>query len=399
MAGKDAPRVLSSIFSLALLFGMTGCARSEAPTVTVPTDTSITGPQWDSAPRSSARVFISGHSLVDQPMPDFLSGVAESRGTPMPWNRHYIVGSSIGRRVRGADVSSNGFAGYGEGYNRASENMDVIEELKSGGTVGGPYDALIITEQHVMLEAIVLNDTVRLLRHYHDRFIDGNPKGSTYFYESWLSMDSKDDPSRWIAYERAASPIWQCVATRINASLELEGRTDRIVSIPAGAALAALIDRAVSPQGLESITLKSTRETVDSIVKDTVHLQDLGNYYIALVTYASVFRRNPEGAWYPPSFSETQARALQAFAWRFVSGYYSTYQPMSLQQCRDVLVADFNGHFWRFMRDGYWQEPSLIRRYVRWARRYWTWRQTFKAEDASNPFFMDPAQDRDYWIR
>lgn len=395
------PRISTPLAVLLAAALLAACGSAPDPEVSgpVPTDTSITGPDWDAQPREAATVFISGHSLVDQPMPDFLAAVAGDKQTPMSWNRHYIVGSSIGRRIRGQDVNASVWDGYREGYNRDSENMDVIAELKTGATVGGqPYDALVITEQHVVLEAIVNNDTVRLLRNYHDRFIDGNPQGNTYFYESWLSMDSKDDPRNWIAYERAASPIWQCVATRINVSLEAEGRSDRIVSLPAGAALAELVDRATSGSGLPGITQDSIRATVASLFIDDVHAKPLGVYYVALVSYASIYRRSPVGAWRPENVTSEQAQSLQNLAWEFVSAYYSRYRPLSLTECREQLVNEFNGVFWGYVRDSRWPDLNAVRRYARWARGYWNWRKIFSAADLRNPFFFDHDRDREYWL-
>ena len=66
-------------------------------------------------------------------------------------------------------------------------------DSKAGWTRGGesgpavvpgkPDDSLLITEQHGLLGTLLWNDTVRYLRHHHDRFIEGNAKGRTWFYE------------------------------------------------------------------------------------------------------------------------------------------------------------------------------------------------------------------------
>ena len=53
--------------------------------------------------------------------------------------------------------------------------------------------------------SMIWHDTVRYLRHFHERFIAANPRGTTWFYESWLYVSDKDDPRRWIAFEREAS--------------------------------------------------------------------------------------------------------------------------------------------------------------------------------------------------
>jgi hypothetical protein len=174
------------------------------------------------------RLFVSGHSLVDEPLPTYLAKIAHSLNTPIEWNRHYIVGSSIRVRVRGAQTAggAQGWAGFHQGYSRGGENADLAAEINQPRLVGGPYDTLLITEQHGLLGTLVWNDTVRYLRHYHDRFVAANPHLRTWFYESWFGIDNLDDPYRWIAYERSASPMWQCLATRINVSLTSEGRSD-----------------------------------------------------------------------------------------------------------------------------------------------------------------------------
>ena len=279
-------------------------------------------------PPTEIRLFISGHSLVDQPLPDYVEAIGKSLKTPLQWNRHYQVGSSIAARSRGKQSAHGAWDGYRTGANRTGEGLDVVAELRRPGTVSGEhYDALLITEQHGLLGSLTWHDTVRYLRHYHERLIEGSPQAKTYFFEPWLSINDKSDPRRWIAYERAASPIWQCIATRVNVSLQAEGRADRISSVPAGAALAHLVDLATRPSGLPTITLGSVRATVDSLVADDVHLTQLGTYYSALVNYSVLYGKSPVGAWHPQSVSAAQAAALQTVAWEFVTDYLRTNVP------------------------------------------------------------------------
>lgn len=352
------------------------------------------------ATRPSARIFWSGHSLTDQPIPDYVAEVAKSLGNVVQWNRQYVVGSSIHTRTRGRNSGDSGWAGYSQGYNRSGQGMDVIGELRRPQTVSGRYDTLIITEQHWLLGTLLERDTVRLLRHYHDRLIDGNPKAVTYFYESWLGLDDKNDPRRWIAYERAASPIWQCIVTRINRSLEAEGRQDRILSLPAGVALAALIERATQGSGLEDVSGTSTRETVDRLIADSVHLTSMGKYYMALITYSVIFRQPSLGAWAPEGVSAAQAKTLQTVAWQFVGDYYKSNKALELAQCRTTILDSFAGLFWNYIRDTSWKANiGMIRSEYRTLKnialaRYRLWR-----ENAENPFHYAPSTDRDYWHR
>lgn len=358
----------------------------------------FTGADWNRSPRDAASLFVSGHSLVDQPLPTFVAGIAQSLGTPAEWERQYVVGSSIMHRSRGLPPNPE-WSGYRLGYNREGEGLDVLQELREPRSVpSGKYDVLLITEQHSSLGGLLWNDTVRHLRHYHERFIESNPSGTTYFYESWLGLE-KDDPQRWIAYEKAASPVWQCMATRVNASLELEGRTDRIVSLPAGIALAALTEKATTEGGVPGVTQATTRETVDSLIADDVHLTPLGAYYMSLVSYSAIYRRPPTGAWIPDGVSETQAHSLQAFAWEFIDQYYRNYAPLAVAACQGFILDEFNRQYWDYIRDTQWRkQDSYLRAQVRWWRHVVEWHYKLSRQDTRNPLYFNPATDRDFWF-
>ncbi len=350
-------------------------------------------------PRDSARIFVSGHSLTDNPLPDDLAAIANSLGTPVRWNQQNVVGSQIKMRTRGNSTDPNNWHGYRRGKNREGEGMDVVRELREAQTLGGErYDTLIIAENHVLIWSLTQADTVRHLRHYHDRFIEGNAQGQTYFYEAWLGIDNKSDPRDWIAYERAASPVWQCIATRINHSLAAEGRADRIASLPAGAALAELIERATQGPGVPGVSASSVRETVDRIVKDDVHLTRLGVYYMALVNYAAVFNRSPLGAWAPDGVTSTQAKSLQEVAWTYVSAYYRHNIPLDLKQCRALMCDSFCDTYNTYRRSPHfnpdiWRWWSNVKRFRESASCRWL----FSREGVDNPFHYSADSDASYW--
>ena len=348
----------------------------------------------------SARIFVSGHSLVDQPLPDFLAEVAQTAGTPIEWNRQYVVGSSIRRRVQGGDLESRDWAGYREGDNREGAGLDVLAEFREPQTIkGGSYDVLLITEQHSLLDTLSGNDTIRYLRHYHDHFIAANPSGTTYFYEPWLGINDKNSPERWIAHERLASPIWQCMTTRINVSLKAEGRSDRIISLPAGAALAHLVERATQGKGLPGITLGSVRETVDSLVADDVHLTSLGSGYMALVTYSAIFQRPAPESWRPSQISQEKVQILRRAASEFTARYYANYAPLSLRECREQLLQGGSSDHWSYVQDTYWREElGFLHAAARRLSRVMQWRSILAREDITNPFFFDPKADKSYWF-
>jgi hypothetical protein len=356
---------------------------------------------------SGDSIFWSGHSLTAPPIPDFVAEISARFGTPSSWNQHSMAGASLEMRTRGNPPAPTGWRGYQQGLNRDTENMDVIEELRGHHSVGGePYGALVVTENHSFMWILLRGDTVRYLRHYHERYLEGNPAGQTYFYQAWLGVNDKSAPQSWIEYERAASPAWQCVATRVNMSLAAEGRSDRIASLPAGLALTELVARATSAAGLPGISGPSTQATMDRIFSDDVHLTRLGAYYVALVSYAFIRDHTLDGAWHPVDIEPEQAIILQQTASDFVSDYKANNTPLELAECNAYIREHFAAHYWRYDFDrpqeastSWWR--SIIDNSKRTARRLRLireWQRSFADDAVENPLRFDPLTDQSFWF-
>jgi hypothetical protein len=370
-------------------------------------NTAHTAPTEAESPKPVKNIFWSGHSLLAPPIPDFLEAISNGFGVRMGWNLHMMAGASLEARTRGRPPELTGWPGYRQGDNRAGQNMDVIAEFRNPQTLeSGRYDVLVITEVHDFLYWLLRNDTVRLLRHYHERFIEGNAAGQTFFYQAWLDYLDKENPQTWMDYERAAAPVWQCIATRVNTSLTAEGRTDQLKFLPASLALVELVDRATSGTGLPGITAGTVGATMERIFRDKVHLSELGSYYIALVSYAFIYGKSPEGAWVPAGIDEVQAATLQNLAWAFYSDYQATNKALSLADCRALVRDSFADTYWRYIQerersaDVPWHK-ALQQRATGDARRIDNTRQWVQgfAEDApDNPLRFDPDSDADYWF-
>jgi hypothetical protein len=318
------------------------------------------------AAQAPHRVFWSGHSLTAQPLPSQFEAVAASLGSPLRWNRQYLEGSSILQRTRGEGAPGSGWrAGLGADERPIDAHAEL---LRPAADPQAPYDLLLITEQHALIDSLLHNRTPRWLRAYHDRFIEGNPAGRTWFYEPWLQVSDKDDPRRWIAFERAASPLWGCVVTRVNANLAAEGRSDRIATLPTGAALVELVERATQGAGLPGLSGPTPRATLDRLLHDRVHPTPLGFYFLALYTYAMVFERSPEGAWAPPGTDAATVRTLQRQAWEIAAARLNSPPPaLSLEQCRAELAGPFLRHYLGYLYRTQWRgQPATPRE---WARR------------------------------
>ncbi len=329
------------------------------------------------------RLFVSGHSLTDPPMPAYLETIARSQGTPLQWNMQSIPGSPIRMRTDGSGPAD----AYRHGTNREGSNLDVLAEWRTPKTVsGGLYDALLVAEQHGVLTALSFHDTPSALAGIHRQFTNINPAGTVWLYESWLSVDNKDDPSRWIAYERAASPVWQCVAASASRTLAAQGKPATIEAVPSGAALASLVEQAVAGR-VDGLRAATPREAMNKLFTDDVHLTPLGHYYIASVVYATLWQRTPVGAQVPADVDAQAARALQQQAWAFVSDWRATRRSPTFAACREQLRASFIGQHWSYVRDTTWaREDGRLRAWWRWLKITVNWHLRIRRDAPANPF-------------
>jgi hypothetical protein len=296
--------------------------------------------------RNTSRFFISGHSLTDDPLAEYIVDIATKRGDTVAYNEQIIIGSAIGARTKGDNIAT--WAGYRQGKNRnGSFGLNVISELRNPQTIGAGqrYDTLVITENHHLPVAIQWEDTIGLFRHFHDRLIEGNPAARSMFYNSWLDIN-KNDPSIWIDYEKKALVAWECTTSKINLSLQAAGRSDRTVNLPVGAALVDLVERAMANQvaGISGTTLQK----MNMIFSDNVHLTPLGTYYAALVTYSSIYAKTASGLTPPSGVNATTAAALQTIAWNFVNSYYNRSNPglRDMAECRTHLTQQVCPALW-----------------------------------------------------
>ena len=350
--------------------------------------------QSTAAPR---KAFISGHSLTNRPFPEYLENIVRSAGLPFAWNRQYVEGSTIQQRSRGGPGVS-GWDGYRRGQDRHDGPIDVLAELRTAGAAEATrYDALIITERNALLAEVMWNDTVRSLRHFHDVFIAANPGGRTFFFEPWMALD-KDDPARWIAYEREASQGWACVVGAVNASLAAEGRRDRIVSVPVASALAGLVERVLdSPVPGLKPPGGSTRP-LDALFTDDVHPTPAAAYFTALAFFTNVWGRTAVGTWAPDTIDPALAGFLQRAADELAAAGTSK-AGMDLAACRSYMGWSFQWTFWPYMNDislrkdlGYVRSRMVLAKHLAGSIRY------FWDNAAPNPF-ADPQQlTSGYWL-
>lgn len=290
------------------------------------------GPTDDGlGPRLDAAVwFTSGHSLIDEPLNQYVALLATDVGAESDWNRQYRIGSPKQTRTLGDTPEAEppfSWAGYSLGDNRSGSGLNLIEHFRDVSAVGGkttadPYTHLITAEGHDVLVTLADLRTVPLVRHYYELIREGSPSCLGYFFSTWLEYDIADLPG-WIAYARETDTAHAAMVGRINASLAHEGRSDRMMLLPAAGALAELVEQATTGT-VAGITGATAQDTIDVIFADEVHLTSVGFYFIACVVYGAIYRRDPRGRAYPVTVTATQAASLQAIAWTVLSATYGT---------------------------------------------------------------------------
>ena len=296
---------------------------------------------------NGAQVLFSGHSLIDNPLPEWVELIARSQGKKIAWEEQIVIGSPVRVRTRGDNSQSSGWDGYRYGKNRNSDGMNIIEELRNPTHIRTrqPYDTLVLAEINGSLSAVIWENSIGYLRHFHDRLLDGNLQGRTLYVHTWMPIENAHVPA-WVEHEKGASTVWQCVVEKVKLTLQAEDRPARLSIVPAGLALAVLVEKAIEGK-LETIR-GTTQQKLDEIFRDNVHLTDPGIYFIAAVHYSAIYRQSPEGAAAPPTVPGALAKELQAVAWEVTRDFMkkATAQPLTMPECRRVIVERVCQTYW-----------------------------------------------------
>lgn len=312
--------------------------------------------------RQRASVFFSGHSLLDNPLPDWIELIAESKGDSLGWQEQIVLGSPIRVRTKGDDPEAAGHPGYQLGKSKSAGEIDVLRELKSPSALrpGEKYERLVITERNDLIGTIRWENTLGHLRHFHDRLVEQNAGASTLLYQCWPDID-KQDAAAWLRYVEQELLAWECVAAQLNQALGAEQRTDRVAVIPGGLALGKLVQRALAGQvpGISG----SPNQRLDAIFTDHVHLEPPGIYLLAAVHYATLFGKSPVGAAAPAEVSAAARPVLQQLAWDTVQGYRSrAAQAPTLAECRARIASEVCPAYYRLRG-----KPEKVAQCEEWA--------------------------------
>lgn len=268
-------RQISAWFlSCVLVATLCGCGSQKSLTAE---DLSRLYAQPLSPPAKPLRVFHLGHSLVNRDMPFMLeqmAGAGHQHRSQLGWGAslksHWEPGETI-----------NGF----KEENDHPRFQDAKEAVRSG-----EFDAVVVTEMVEIRSAIEHFDAPKYLRLWAREARSPKPDARVYLYETWHRLD---DEEGWLnRLDKDLSRYWE--GELLSKALAEEDTGGPIHVIPAGQVLAEFvrrIEREGAPGPLKSRNELFARNPDGSL--DQIHLNDLGNYLVALTHYAVLYHRSP----------------------------------------------------------------------------------------------------------
>jgi len=321
------------------------------------------------------RVVFSGHSLTDSAVPTVIN-IAKDNKDDFESIYQSIPGSTIRYRTRGASPKTeHDWNGYGIGVPGGLNLIDEIRNPKELAS-GEFYNRLVITERHDLLSTIQWERTESLILHFHKLLLEKNPQSKTYVYHSWLDVN-KNSPADWIEYEKKMASVWNCLGTKLNMVLKSEGKPEAIKVIPAGWALATLLDRMLSKQiYLEEFGILNPAQ---DLFRDSVHLTELGDLFIGAYTYSAITNRSPERTIIPFTIDRELGERIVSLAWKIFQEGESVAlgKDLNMQACRDWVKDNACELMWSKIR----KEPKNIQ----------SCKNFYGKENARNPFrWPDP---------
>jgi hypothetical protein len=335
-------------------------------------------------PRNEVRAFYSGHSLSDG-VPEVVEQIANSLGHRLDFETQSIGYSLLRQRTKGEVASATEWPGYRAGQNRKGTGLNVAEELRQPRRLasGGKYDVLVVTERHDLPAIARKERTAFYLTDMTRHLLTGNPDAEVLLYHTWLNLDT-DAPWRWINYERAVSPMWECVASRANLDLPARGNVPRVRVLPGGSALAELA-AALWEGKVPGVKGTNPGERVRLLFSDNVHMSDAGRYFIALLHYAILFGRNPEGAAIPAPLAPETGRYMQTMASQYAVSYGQRANAAvrrDMATCRDLMRKEVCPAYATFQSSGLPVIATLKRQF----NVYRCGNEYADANDPENPF-------------
>ena len=230
------------------------------------------------APGRPLNVFHLGHSLVNRDMPAMLAQLA-----PAGHRYDSQLGWGTTLQAHWGDAPINGF----ETENAHPRFRPAHEALDSGD-----YDAVVLTEMVEIRASIRWYDSPEYLARWAAKAVAARPDVRLYLYETWHPLD---DPEGWLErLDRDLDRYW--LSRVLGPALNRLPAETQIRLIPAGQVLAAFVRAVESAGGIGNIRDRTDlfQRSSDGVL-DPIHLNDMGNYLVALVHCTTLYHVDPMG--------------------------------------------------------------------------------------------------------
>ena len=258
-------------------------------------------------PLQSVNPYYVGHSLINLNVPAMVNSLADDAGKTSDYA--YQIGNGANLWWQWDTLLGN------------EQGIHWQDALPTGN-----FSAMVVTEAVPLLGQLQWSKTYD----FADSFLMAarayRPDIRFFVYETWHCTTTgtpagcawdNDDNLLWRPRLTADFPLW----TGIMDSLKNRHPSAAVWMIPAGQAFGMLTDSIVAGRVPGISDFKN-------LFSDDIHLTDAGNYFVACVMYACLFRESPEGRtnqtfseWGNPFNPPSPALALkmQQIAWKTVS--------------------------------------------------------------------------------
>lgn len=262
-----------------------------------------------SAPTGGLSVYHLGHSLVGPVMPHMLAQLSPAGHR---WNSQLGSGTNLKQHWE-PDLAILDF----ETVNQPPTYRDA-----RAGIGSGDYDAVVLTEMVELRDAIRYFDGAEYFQRWADLARAGNPNTRIYLYETWHHLN---DPKGWEA--RIAQDLPTLWLEKLSGDDSRNTPERPAYLIPAGQVMAAVAEAAEAGKidgisAREDLFARSPQGALD-----TIHINDLGAYVVALTHYAVLYQRAPLGLPHQlsrpdgskaDSFTAQAAQQVQRITWETV---------------------------------------------------------------------------------
>ena len=250
-----------------------------------------------------------GHSLIGPDIPEIVENFSELRKPAAEVDIHIINGAPIK---------------YNWENSHKAEGMDARAALAQNS-----YDAVILTEAIPLRNHLQWSGTSEFARKFHQLALSKNPSARFFIYETWHSLDSGTgktiqwddlDHIPWRNRLDMDLPLWQGIVDDLNAAKPRSA--PRVQLIPVGQAFARLYDE-IAAGNVPKV------RSIEAFFGDKIHTSDLGDYFVSLIHYATVYGGDPRtvpnvvmASWNRPVRVKPEtAKALKRIAYETVRGY------------------------------------------------------------------------------